>query len=220
MATTYTVGDKTKNNIINESRKLFYKKGYKDTTYTDISKAADVNRALIPYHFKSKELLGATIYDLIINDTTDKADSLLDTEDLSSDLSGAFHVVVFFRMFENEHFADFISEVYDACKNDLYDIDIEKKLILSFDSKFAKLNDKTISLLSQSMASIRLNLIRNLKKDDYTADDLAKHYINMLLHYIGYSEKKINELTDAAISLADLIDINISTGFSVKVSYR
>lgn len=220
MATTYTVGDKTKSNIINESRKLFYKKGYTETTYTDISKAADVNRALIPYHFKNKELLGATIYDLIVEDTTNKADSLLDTAELSSDLSGAFHVVVFFRMFENEHFANFISEVYDACKNNLYDIDIEKKLILSFDSKFGKLNDKTISLLSQSMAAIRLNLIRNLKSDDYTADDLAKHYINMLLHYIGYSEKKINELTDAAISLADLIDINISTGFSVKVSYR
>ena len=57
MATTYTVGDKTKSNIINESRKLFYKKGYTETTYTDISKAADVNRALIPYHFKNKELL-------------------------------------------------------------------------------------------------------------------------------------------------------------------
>ena len=66
MANTYLAGEQTKRNILRESKKLFYKKGYTETTYNDISAVAKVNRALIPYHFKNKQILGLEIYNQII----------------------------------------------------------------------------------------------------------------------------------------------------------
>lgn len=54
----YAVGKETQKKIWKAGRKLFYEKGLDATTYDDISKAAGINRALIPYYFKTKHQLG------------------------------------------------------------------------------------------------------------------------------------------------------------------
>lgn len=58
MSTTYQTGNATKSKILTQSKLLFHQKGYAATTYTDISTSANVNRALIPYHFRANQSLG------------------------------------------------------------------------------------------------------------------------------------------------------------------
>lgn len=51
----YENGEFTRRIIIDASKKLFYEKGFADTSYADICKEAHVNRSTIYYHFKNKE---------------------------------------------------------------------------------------------------------------------------------------------------------------------
>lgn len=50
----YAVGVATRTRIYQVCKGLFYEKGIKATSYNDICEAADINRGLIPYYFKSK----------------------------------------------------------------------------------------------------------------------------------------------------------------------
>jgi AcrR family transcriptional regulator len=58
----YENGIETRNRILAVCRKLFYEKGYKDTTFKDICKEARVNQSSIYYHFKAKDVLLRILY--------------------------------------------------------------------------------------------------------------------------------------------------------------
>lgn len=55
MTKAYENGMTTRKLILDASKKLFYEKGYHETSYEDICKVAHVNRGSIYYHFKEKE---------------------------------------------------------------------------------------------------------------------------------------------------------------------
>jgi len=58
----YDNGLLTKETILNSCRKLFYEKGYTETTFSDICKDANVNHGSIYYHFKKKRNIVEIIY--------------------------------------------------------------------------------------------------------------------------------------------------------------
>lgn len=58
----YENGIETRNRILAACRKLFYEKGYRDTTFMDICKEAQVNQSSIHYHFKTKDVLLRILY--------------------------------------------------------------------------------------------------------------------------------------------------------------
>lgn len=53
----YENGTNTRQAIVQACKHLFYEKGYHETSYSDICKAAHVNRGTIYYHFKDKEFM-------------------------------------------------------------------------------------------------------------------------------------------------------------------
>ena len=53
----YETGIETRKLILKECRQLFLDKGFHETSYDDICKAAHVNRGSIYYHFKQKDLI-------------------------------------------------------------------------------------------------------------------------------------------------------------------
>ena len=56
-------GEKTKNYILDESDKLFYKNGYSSTSFSDIVVATGLSKGNITYHFKNKQLILEAIID-------------------------------------------------------------------------------------------------------------------------------------------------------------
>lgn len=58
----YENGLETKAKIIDICKKLFYSKGFKKTTFKDISQLANVNQGLIVYYYKTKNILANTIF--------------------------------------------------------------------------------------------------------------------------------------------------------------
>ncbi|QSX07552.1 TetR/AcrR family transcriptional regulator [Alkalibacter rhizosphaerae] len=64
----YKKSDDTRDKIVSAARTLFYEKGYYETSVKNISDAAQVNRALISYHFGSKGDLAFTVAnEMVIN---------------------------------------------------------------------------------------------------------------------------------------------------------
>ncbi len=63
----YAVGAATRRRIYEVAKRLFYEKGVKATSYTDICEAADVNRGLIPYYFKSKSNIAMQVLEEFVD---------------------------------------------------------------------------------------------------------------------------------------------------------
>lgn len=53
----YENGAYTRQAIVQACKQLFYEKGFHETSYSDICKAAHVNRGTIYYHFETKETM-------------------------------------------------------------------------------------------------------------------------------------------------------------------
>lgn len=54
---SYENGANTRQAIVQACKRLFYEKGFHDTSYGDICRAAHVNRGTVYYHFDSKETM-------------------------------------------------------------------------------------------------------------------------------------------------------------------
>lgn len=219
MATTYISGDQTKQLILDTGKTLFYEQGYKKTTYTEISQTAGINRALIPYHFKNKASLGLAVYNSIIDDIMKPADEMLGTADLSSDLASAFHLVLFYRIFEDTHFARMTDELLSEGAP-IIDKDNEAAAINSLGDNFSNMDASQLKLLIHSMIAVKKESVHQLADGSSTPDALADFYFKLVLGYAGYSADDIQELKDAAFQLADLIQLRIHKDFEASVSYR
>ena len=225
MAGTYSSGDKTKAEILKGSRKLFYKNGYTQTTYNDISEYLNINRALIPYHFKSKQTLAFSIYSEIIESALSRADELLDAASLSRDLAAAFNTIIFFRLFSSRHFTSFTCELMAENASLFDDEDREQQLLYMFADSNSDifLNNSYGKLICGSMCAIRNKLISFMRDGSYNSDELAKIYIQFAINSINVSDNNDNtavELYDSAKQLADLISLEIGKGFQLSVSYK
>jgi AcrR family transcriptional regulator len=60
-----TGGEKTKSTILKAAEKLFAEKGFDGTGVEDIANEAGVNKALLYYHFKNKEGILETLFEML-----------------------------------------------------------------------------------------------------------------------------------------------------------
>lgn len=58
----YGNGLDTKEKILKTAEKLFYEKGYEDTTFKEISSISGINQGLIVYHYKTKANLASAVF--------------------------------------------------------------------------------------------------------------------------------------------------------------
>lgn len=73
----YDNGLETKEHILDCCRILFYEKGYKKTTFKEISSVTGINQGSIYYHFKKKENIGKSIFTEMMRQGYDIAEQLI-----------------------------------------------------------------------------------------------------------------------------------------------
>lgn len=222
MASTYLAGEQTKRNILRESKKLFYKKGYTDTTYTDISAVTKMNRALIPYHFKNKQILGMEIYQDITNEFYHFLDNTFDATQFDSDFINVMHLVAYYRFLaDNQPLLRFVSELQTDETIILFDDEVESQWLTGLGSKFGNMTSEQLSLLCTMHTGMKKEMIHTLASPENkaSADTITTMHIHMLMRYAGYSAKKIDELLDAAFEVANLVTFRVKNGFSVEIKY-
>ena len=81
-----TDGEKTKKTILRVAERLFSKTGFQGTSVAEIAREANVNKALIYYHFKDKNDIIISLFRNIIEELEQHLDRSVETDD---SLSGA-----------------------------------------------------------------------------------------------------------------------------------
>lgn len=221
MSNTYPAGNATKNKILAQSKLLFQQKGYTATTYSDISSAANVNRALIPYHFQSKPTLGKAVFQEILTQTHTYLDNILDMSQFSADFAGMLHLMSFYYLLQDNTFATFCTQVLADDSNALFDPAAEQTELLSLNKKLSSISEEELDLLTHMHIGIKQQMIQYLANHTDTAPKtIAKMHLALLLSYIGQSRKKYDELIDAACEVLDMLLFQIDDTFTVIVTYR
>lgn len=222
MSNTYLVGEQTKRRIFKESKKLFYKKGFTETTYDEISTAAKINRALIPYHFKNKMILGQEIYNELMKEFTTSLNLILDTEQFSSELTGVIHIMAYYRLLANPRYCRFVSQLLSDEDFSVSLSEDQNLITYCLGSKASRFDSTDINIICQMGTGIKKEIIRIIYADkkETDIDHLVRIKLHMLLGYIGYSKKKIDELADAAVTLLDLLSFQIKNNFTIEITYK
>lgn len=222
MPNTYLVGEQTKRRIFKESRKLFLKKGFFETTYDEISTAAKVNRALIPYHFKNKQILGLEIYNELMEEFAASLNLILDTAQFSPELTGVLHTIAYYRLLANPRYCRFVFQLLSD-ENFSISLSENQNLIAGcLGNKASRFDAAELADICQMGIGIEKEIIRMIytRKGDTDIDRLVRMKLHMLLSYVGYSKKKIDELADAAITLLDLLSFQIKSNFTIEITYK
>ena len=221
MSNTYQTGNATKNKILTQSKLLFHQKGYAATTYSDISATANVNRALIPYHFQSKPILGKAVFQDILTQTHTYLDDILDISQFSADFAGMLHLMAFYYLLQDNTFARFCTQVLADDSNVLFDYTTEQAELLALSKKLSSTSDEELDLLVHMHIGIKQQMIQYLANHpDTDSKTIAKMHLALLLSYTGQSRKKCDELIDAACEVLDMLSFQIDDSFNATLSYR
>lgn len=108
----YSVGIATRRRIYETAKRLFYEKGVKDTSYKDICEAAEVNRGLIPYYFKSKGNIAAEVYEEFIESMVAAIKGEWGEEIVQAEANIMIELLMFRLLASDERACRFCSEIH------------------------------------------------------------------------------------------------------------
>lgn len=218
MPTNYLVGEQTKRKIFKVSRQLFYAQGYDETTYDDISKLADINRALIPYYFKNKKNLALLVYQQFIEDYFAICDESLKDKKISDIGRTAFYMFGYYRLLKNRNLTRFLIQFHS-------DVDYNEQMVISKKSIFDMLSIKNpeisqsdYEVLSQMDYGIEKELIRiAFYKETSDIDHLSAMEFRLILSFLGYSREQIEQIIAEAMAHLENASIILKESFNFEL---
>lgn len=216
----YKPGKETKNIILKVSKELFYKHGFKNTTYAQVSKRSNVNIGLIVYHFKSLENIANIIYRQILKERHIiflKKVRLLDLDETVG--TGILALVEYWvhtkSYLEFPNYQRFISEVlfqsmvwdYEQLNDSLNLICAEFNITIS---KEEAILHKYIFLPYASLVTNSIN--SNLFKADQKL--VSEYHTTARLSALGLGKKQIREILEKVDAISSQITISIDNHFN------
>ncbi|MPW25449.1 TetR family transcriptional regulator [Alkalibaculum sp. M08DMB] len=214
----------SKSRILKSATELFYEKGYNDTSLDDISKSANVNKAMIAYYFKNKSQLA---YEVCNNINTDIKKALakqltkIDLEVVDNIIMTAVEYKIFasfrkrnpkYRRFIKELCKDnvlLLSQVNTGFGKDIYH-DLNKKHNLNFDEIEMKINHYS---LTSSLCG--LILMHDLGFIDCGHDYLSDKECTIMFRTFGLDQANIDNILEDSKKIANNMEIEISNNFKV-----
>lgn len=182
-----------------------------------ICEAANINRGLLPYHFKSKSAIAEIIY----NEFWDLFDSLIDEEfHRSSFILKTFYENIFlFRcLCSNDKFLRFYMEMKSNESFGSYALEKQEKFI----KRILKITDKHISqneiiTLSCMFLGVENGLVYNvyMKKISEDADEIAKKDLQFVFSMLDYPLEDINNYYKQAVQEADCYEMFVQDDFGI-----
>ena len=215
----YAVGKETRKKIWKASRNLFYEKGLNATTYDDISKAAGINRALIPYYFKTKHQLGRGVFQEITEEFYKELDKAIDMAQYSQQLQNNIQSFGYYRLLRNEQYGRFAAQIF---MNEVLTDDMtqsENDYIRAYIRQDTNLTEKEIAILSRLDYGIEREIINLIQGNEKQAgiDEICIMELRMLLQYCGYSEEEISELAKKTVEVLNQCRFEVESGFRIRV---
>lgn len=218
---TYKKSDDTKQKLLRSAKALFYEKGYFNTSIKDISESAGVNRALISYHFGSKEGLAVEISNeltrKILKEISKKIKMLDNPVDTLVLIALQFKQFALFRK-NNANYRRFMVEL--ARENVL--VLGEKHIGFELVNAIQKEYDLDISEADKRLAHFSITgiissimIVHDMGLIDCTNEYASEKEVEMLLKILDFDKMVIRQVIDESRKLSEKINIRIGKNFSI-----
>lgn len=208
--------------IYENAKKLFYKKGYRQTSYNEISETANLNPAMLKYHFGSKKEIAALIYkEIVLNLYNAIANVLKTSEDI--DIVYLINELCFFKLVKtNLNFQRFY---LDLCKERIINDYTKETTFLMiqkylFEKKCVQSKSQIQIATSISVAS-QSELINDyfsgtLKTDFDTVVDV---YIELMFHNLALDKFTIKKKMELSKKIISKYNIVLNNAFEIHIIY-
>lgn len=190
-----------------------------ETTYDDISVAAGVNRALIPYHFKTKYDLGQEVFDQINQEFLDELSRVVHFEIYSQVMQTNLATFAFYRLLQNSRFCRLAAEIMRHEKHFESLVSSERKFILDYMEDEVKLSEGELEILARMDYGIEKEIVGiaaecNGKVD---TDAISKMELQLILQYCGYPREKIDDMIRETLRILEKYTFQVGSGFQIKI---
>ena len=204
----YANGVETRGIIIDTCKKLFMEKGYKNTTYSEIYKAAMVNPGTIAHHFGNKRNIASMLYDGFMNQLMTSVEEMFPEED---DMQRTFLGLAMHRKlaYYDESYRRFVMEfMLDDLAND----DEGRYMVAdyaAYRTTAEAVGNNRASFLFVAYKGIEAAIDsyygRNPGKETY--EDMYTFYASMYFVYL--SREEVAERTKRALELMENVRVYI-----------
>jgi AcrR family transcriptional regulator len=200
-------GQKTKLLIINTSRTLFYKYGFKKTTFRSIAKELNVNLGLFSYYFKNKAEMGLIIYKTIRQSIRDQLEKELGPETIVTML---LHFVLDIKLLT---YSSAYKDLYLGISRDDAFINFIKSRNLFYMQQFSKFEEEYTKFSAIAMSVVKPEIVRLIMtEDDIDERKLRSFIVNYLNLYITVL-KLDTSIIDKVLLHLEEFDIELTTDF-------
>lgn len=213
---TYQTGDETKQKILSASKRLFYEKGFNGTLYDDICQITHVNRALIPYHFKTKADLALASYDSFIDEYVITRNKI--SKGYTNEEKLVIGILYYYRLLGNENVSRFIEYIVNENAYQERLLLGEGVMYKSIIPEGRRISEKQWDMIIHMIWGMEVESIRMISLnqcDDIT--QMGKIMIQMIFQYFGYSVGKVNLIFAKVNRILDQYDFEVTQDFTIVV---
>ena len=210
--------------ILEAAEKLFYEKGYDDTSFEQIAGECGITKPLISYHFKAKKILAGNVYkntlDRFARIFIDTVGEIMpDVSPISRTIACASSYVEYYKQNENAR-RFFLELISSASIEDLGDLEnnyrIANRLIGGGSS------DDRIHLIYISSNYALHGLIKHYLTDDVrgSKEDFLSYFATVWLRNFPLTDDQISRYAEDANIILSNIDVIYEDHFRISVRPR
>lgn len=214
-------GTITKNKIFECSKKLFYEKGYYDTSINDISNAGGINRALISYYFGHKANLAVKVIEEINTNITNEIIKSLSK--LDQKIDPLINIAVEFRLYTsfrktNPNYARFLLQL---CQENLIILAPNNGELSSYNKYDDQYNNALTELdkkIQEHCISSLINgiiIMHSKKIIDCSHEYIAEKETEMTLKILGIDKSNILSILEESKKIYEKIAFQLGENFEV-----
>lgn len=204
-------GEKKKQAILKVSKELFYEKGFKDTTFTDISKVLDCPASTISYHFGSKIELATIIQGEYSRQNKIYIESIVGDAYSKTMLMALEILNMWKRNLENDKLRRFLIETGADSSIVVNYFDYIKYLYkVVIDEHNLEVSDDRLSLMAATQIGMTHEILVIADTDLVPLSYIgyASHVITVFCKMIGFNEVQITKLIENALAIFKTLPID------------
>ena len=219
---TYSVGEATKERIIAVCKELFYEKGLRGTSYNDICDKADINRGLLPYHFKSKNNIAKIVFSEFIEDF-----EAISKKTIVTDNFNVYFAIALFLLFDliskNHNLRRFYSEIETEerfiSSTMMLQEDIINQILAANQLHFENDELRTIICMFEG---VETEIIRNMHNGYITepVEKVVVRDIYFVFSQLGFERTQIDMIIKEAKAIFNKYEMRMGESFTLELIKR
>lgn len=218
-AIKYPAGDRTRDKIFQAAVKLFFEKGFVATTYDDIAKEAEVNRALLIYHFENKKKLGLLVWERFNTNYYEAINEVLESHAKEEpERFVAVSMFAFYRLFRYENLTRFLMEIQSESNFRENLISSERDFFMKIKGRRIEMDESTFHILMHMDYGIEREVVRMayFHKKPEEIDKMAEIEFCMIMGELGYSYREVEKMVKETKEILGQYTIALKDNFQVE----